>query len=116
MKTVSAHIRDHLLITVEPKRMPDLETLQRTENCPEFDRLCLYRMIMGSFRYGLIGRRPGKPEYDRVASMIARLEKYKDDRNAEHLLDVANLAKIEYVEGDHLGVMPINDGTHTRTK
>jgi hypothetical protein len=68
---------------------------------------------MGGLRYGFMGAE-GKPQYDRVECMIRRLEAYRRDRNAEHLVDVANLCELEFVEGDHDGVTPQDDGEHTR--
>ena len=58
------------------------------------------RMIMGALRYGLLGA-PGKPQYDRIASIIKRLKFYTEDGNTEHLVDAANLCLCEFVEGTH---------------
>lgn len=95
--------------------MPDLETLLRTERSPEFEELRLQRMIMGAFRYGLLGAE-GKPQWDRAADMIRRLDRYKQDGNAEHLIDIANLCMLEFVEGTHNGVMSQDDAAHTLAK
>ena len=116
MKTVSEHIRDGMLRRLAPApAMPDLETLRRSERSPEFERLCRNRLILGAFRYGLLGA-PGKPEYDRTSCMIRRLEQYRGDGNAEHLCDVANLAMLEFVEGRHNGVRATDDAEHTKPK
>ena len=45
-------------------------------------------------------RQPGKHAYERTASMHARLEEYERTRNKELLVDVANLALLEFEEGD----------------
>lgn len=111
MPTVTQLIRDHLLSAV-PERLPDPDTLRRTERSPEFERLCANRKVLGAFRYGLLGA-PDKPTYDRVACMLRRLEAYRADGNAEHLVDVANLAELEFVEGDHRGVLAQDDSHHT---
>lgn len=100
------------LLAIVPERMPDLDALRRTERSPEFERLRMNRKIIGAMRYGLMAA-PGKPRYDRVADMIRRLEAYSADRNAEHLVDVANLCELEFVEGNHRGVCPQDDGEHT---
>jgi hypothetical protein len=75
------------------------------------------RLFMGAFRYGLICD-PVKAKYDRVESIRKRLLKYEETGNAEHLVDVANLAFMEFVEGDHphKHFAPIDDGEHTRAK
>jgi len=111
MQTVTEHIRARLL-SFMPKRLPDLDSLLKTERCPEFEKFRLNRMVMGALRYGMLGAK-GKPKYDRIECMIRRLNAYRKDRNAEHLVDVANLSMLEFVEGDHLGVISQDDGQHT---
>jgi hypothetical protein len=112
MPTVTQHLRASLLRHV-PQRVPDLDTLRRTERSPEFETLRMNRKVIGCMRYGRMGA-AGKPRYDRVSCMIRRLRAYAQDRNAEHLVDVANLAELEFVEGDHRGVTATDDGEHTR--
>ena len=111
--TVNDHIRKRLLTGV-PDRHPDLDELRRTERSPKFEALRMNRKIVGCMRYGRMGA-AGKPRYDRVSCMIRRLRAYAQDRNAEHLVDVANLAELEFVEGEHRGVIATDDGEHTRT-
>ncbi len=111
MPTVNQIIRRRLLADV-PDRVPDLDTLRRTERSPQFERLRMNRKIVGSIRYGRMGA-PGKPQFDRVADMIRRLQKYAGDGNAEHLVDVANLAELEFVEGFRC-VKATDDGEHTQ--
>lgn len=55
---------------------------------------------MGAFRYGLIGAK-GKPTFDRVEYMKVKLERYSSTGNLEALVDVANLAMLEFLEGTH---------------
>jgi len=114
MPTVTDHLRKRLLKDV-PERLPGLDELRRTEHSPEFEKLCRNRLIMGAFRYGRLGTE-GKPVYDRVECMKRRLDKYREDGNAEHLVDVANLAMLEFVEGEHNGITAQDDGRHTATK
>lgn len=111
--TITNHLRRHLLRDV-PARVPSLDALRLSERSPEFERLRMNRKVLGAMRYGLLGA-ADKPRYDRVADMIRRLNAYASDRNAEHLVDVANLAELEYVEGEHSGVVPSDDGAHTAT-
>ena len=122
-KTVTEFLRERLLAGV-PRRVPGLEELRGLERSPEFERLRglerspeferlrKNRKVIGAMRYGLMGE-AGKPKYDRVACMLRRLEAYRVDRNAEHLVDVANLAELEFVEGEHRGVIAQDDGPHT---
>lgn len=114
MKTITQHLRDRLeslagLVKVDS--MPDLDALIKSEGCWAFELARFQRMIMGSFRYGLLGKK-GKPIYDRVQSIIHRMNLYNMDGNAEHLVDVANLALIEFVEGTHQGLKPTDDADH----
>jgi len=66
----------------------------------KFEQLMRNRLIMGAFRYGLLGYHK-KPQYDRIASALRRLEKYAEFGNLELLVDVANMCLVEFVEGKH---------------
>ena len=116
MKTVTEHIRDHILrLCHKQPTMPGPAELRQTERSAEFENLCSNRLIMGAFRYGRLGSKD-KVQYDRVACMMRRLNAYCNDKNAEHLCDVANLAMLEFVEGSHNGVHSKDDGEHTKAK
>lgn len=78
----------------------DFEAFAAAQWSDEFERLMRNRLIMGALRYGPLGAR-GKPQYDRVASIKKRLDKYAADGNLEMLVDAANLALLEFVEGRH---------------
>jgi hypothetical protein len=111
-KTVIEHIRDHLL--GKPHEALDLEELARTEWSSEFERYMRNRMIMGAFRYGRL-HNPDAPHWDIIGSVIARAEKYRNDGNKEHLVDVANLCLVEFVRpcghpDPRWG--PVDDGEH----
>ena len=80
------------------ERLPDLASLAATEWSGEFERFMRNRLVMGAFRYGLLSA-AGKPAWDRVSGIEAHLERYRADGNLEHLVDVANLALLEFVEG-----------------
>lgn len=111
MPTVTQWMRSRLLSRVQDN-LPSLEELRVSERSPEFERLRANRKVIGAMRYGLLGA-SDKAKYNRARDMIRRLEEYIADRNAEHLIDVANLAECEFVEGDHRGVIPSDDGQHT---
>jgi hypothetical protein len=108
MPTVTTLLRRGLLKDI-PERVPSLEALRRTQRSPEFEKLCMNRKIIGAMRYGLLGAED-KPKYDRAADMIHRLKEYQKDGNKEHLVDVANLAELEFVEGD--GVFEAKESDH----
>lgn len=103
MKTVTDHIRHHLLGQAgiyESEPLPPLETLKKTEWSPEFERLMRNRLIMGRFRYGAL-RQENKPKYNKADSIRQRLELYEQDGNSEHLVDIANLCLVEFVDESH---------------
>ena len=115
-KTVFEHIRAHLLdIPIDEQNQATLEELEQTEWCTDFERKMRNRLILGSLRYGRMGC-AGKPQYNRVKDMHKRLDKYLEDGNLEHLVDISNLAMLEYVEGEHpkRHFKSQDDGEHTK--
>jgi hypothetical protein len=80
--------------------LPSFDELQKTEWNKEFEILMRNRLIMGAMRYGRMGAKD-KPKYDRVGSMLKRLNKYHETGNKEILVDVANLCLMEFVECNH---------------
>ena len=100
-KTVNEHIRDDLLMKAglrTPKEI--LKELEHSEWSPRFEELMRNRLIMGALRYGVL-HAPGKKKYDRVGRMGDLLREYADTGNTECLVDVANLALMEFEEGVH---------------
>ena len=66
----------------------------------EFEQLMRNRLLMGALRYGKLGD-PDKPRYDRIKRAHELLNEYSSTGNTECLVDVANMALVEFVEGDH---------------
>jgi len=91
------------------------DDLKETEWSKEFEAYMRNRLIMGAIRYGKIGAK-NKPKYDRVESMIQRLNNYNSTGNKEFLIDVANLCLLEFVECNHPNqhFNSIDDGEHVR--
>ena len=89
---------------LEPSQPPfsglSLAQLYATEWDTRFEQLMRNRMVMGALRYGRLGA-PGKPQYDRLASIEKRLRIYRETGNTELLVDAANLCLIEFAEGSH---------------
>jgi len=83
-----------------PGLVPPLAELRETEWVPEFERLQRNRLIMGRFRYGAM-EDESKGGYDQVASLRRRLDLYEQTGNLEHLVDVANLAMVEFRHSRH---------------
>lgn len=68
-----------------------------------FFQLMRNRLIMGAFRYGLLGNPDGtKPKWDKMTRLSLEWDKYNACNNLESLLDIANMALLEYVEGSSL--------------
>lgn len=94
-------IRRRLLeMTQEGQRLPSLEELRETQWSGVFEEAMRCRLIMGGIRYGLLGVK-GKPQYERSEDIVERAREYQETGNQELLVDIANLALIEFVEGDH---------------
>lgn len=96
-------LREHLydaLVGPEKKNIPDLESLRKTEWSPEFEWLMRNRLVLGAFRYGLFDD-PDKPKYDRRRSIRERLDDYEVTGNRENLVDIANVALMEFEETKH---------------
>lgn len=104
---IHAAIRSRLLTRAglhDPAPQPcpgrTLDDLARTEWSPQFERLMRNRLVMGALRYGLM-HAPGKKQWDRPAGIRKRLRQYEETGNLEYLVDVANLALLEFEEGTH---------------
>jgi len=102
--SIHAVLRDRLLhragLAVAPAPRFTLAGLEASEWSTTFERLMRNRLIMGALRYGKI-HAPGKPRYDRIPSMLRRLQKYHETGNKELLVDVANLCLLEFEECHH---------------
>lgn len=92
-----------------------LESLERSEWCSKFEQLQRNRLIMGALRYGRLGA-PGKPQFDRIGAIVSRAKLYQSTGNQELLVDIANLALVEFVEGNHPNkhFSAGDDGDHVR--
>ena len=80
----------------------------------EFETYMKNRLGFGHFRYGL--KVDAGACFAQVTSAIARLRKYLETGNQEHLVDAANLAMMEYVhpcEHDDPHFEASDDGEHT---
>ena len=119
-KTVHDYLRARLLqqagifAPVEPA--PSLDDIARLQSCPQFETYRKNRMLMGYFRYGSLQSQIGKAKYDNVGSIEKRLSIYKSDHNREHLVDIANLAMIEFATHPDYPFNPSDDGVHAAKK
>ena len=77
-----------------------IEELKLSEWSKLFEKLMRNRLIFGAFRYGKIHDK-NKPNWDRVDSIFKRTKLYQETGNREFLVDIANLALLEFEEGSH---------------
>lgn len=113
---VTDHIRKHLLTKagiVENPVRDSFDELKKSEWLPKFEQLMRNRLIMGAYRYGKLGV-PDKSQYDRIKAIQFHLDKYQEEGNTEHLVDIANLALCEFAEGNHpkKHFRSVDDGRH----
>ena len=78
----------------------NINELFKTEWSSKFESLMRNRLVIGAIRYGRL-KSKGKPKYDRLESIIKRINKYKETGNDELLVDIANLCLLEFEEGTH---------------
>lgn len=78
----------------------DLKALYESEWSEEFENLMRNRLVLGAIRYGRLAD-TNRRRYDRIGNMIERLKIYQETGNDELLIDVANLALVEFAVGDH---------------
>lgn len=81
-----------------PQRMPPLSELRETEWSSLFETLMRNRLLMGAFRYGRLNA-IGKTRWNRMARVITEAQAYLEDGNDERLVDIANMALLEFEEG-----------------
>lgn len=95
----------------------DLDELRKTEWSSEFENLMRNRLVMGAFRYGKLKPLQGS-KYDRVMAIMRRAELYSETGNLEYLVDCANFALCEFVEGNHpkRHFSSVDDGEHAKRK
>ena len=113
MKTVTEHIREHIYRDCFAPRI-DYRELTQTEWSDEFERYMRNRLLMGAFRYARL-HDPETPQWNTIASIISRAERYLQDGNQEHLVDIANLALVEFCRPSchpNPRFAPADDGYH----
>lgn len=126
MKTVTAHIRDRLLARAgllppdPPAYTPQqMLALWESEWVPEFERLQRNRFVMGALRYGTMAANKAKrTPYDRVSRMRRYIDQYEATGNLEHLVDLGNMAMLEFDQSQHPNkhFAAIDDGEHTQLR
>lgn len=88
------------------------ENLALTEWSPTFEQYMRNRLIIGAMRYGLL-KDPRKRGWDRVSRILVEVEAYREDRNKERLVDIANMCLLEFEEGYGYFTPTDDAGFHT---
>lgn len=112
-KTVHEHLRAHMMQGLGMER-PTLAELEKDQWDNRFETLMRNRMIMGAFRYAPLCYQMGG-NYDNIGSIMRRCEAYQEDGNGEHLVDIANIALVEWVT-KRPEFHAVDDGIHTDKK
>jgi len=99
------------------KKIPTLEEVYETQWSSEFEILMRNRLAMGFFRYGPLNNQPAG-KYDNIGSIRKRLALYEETGNDEILVDIANVAMVEFLNGNHPNkhFNAEDDGIHTEEK
>lgn len=106
LKTITEHIREHLLKRSGyfeiPKRNPNLDwdKLKESQWSKEFEQYMRNRLICGAFRYGGVRSSKWKTP-EGIKNMHKRIDMYEEDGNLEHLVDLANIALVEFLNSTH---------------
>lgn len=119
-KTVHDYLRARLLekagVFEYVECAPSLKEIGKIQSCPTFEKYRENRMIMGYFRYGSLQGQIGCAKYDNLGSIKKRLTLYTEDKNREHLVDIANLAMIEFATHPDYPFKAADDGIHAESK
>lgn len=103
MPTIHQHLRRHLEESLGLPQTPlaaPFEELWETEWDSHFERLMRNKLVFGSVRYGRLGD-PSKPQWDRLGRIRRELQHYEQTGDLEALVEIANHALLEFVEGRH---------------
>ena len=116
MNTVHDILRKRLLeragIFEPAPPAPSLDEIYKMQWSDEFEQLMRNRLAMGFFRYGPLPKQIGCHKYDNIGSIEKRLYIYKETKNRELLVDIANLALVEFVVHPELPFKAVDDGVH----
>lgn len=103
MRTNNDFMRQRLLqragIAEPPKPKWTLEKLEKQWS-DDFEQLMKNRLMMGALRYGGMQKPCNGAEFN-TDQIVARVSRYIKTGNAEHLVDVANFALVEFVQKLH---------------
>lgn len=114
--TNTEYLRARLLRGVDTSsighKTATLDELREIQWSEEFIGLMKPPMYMGYFRYGDVHKQAGR--YNNIGSAITRLKLFRATGNEEHLVDVANLCMVEFIQKNHPNAHfeAADDGVH----
>ena len=118
MQSLHDILRNRLLAQAgifEPVKVaPCIDEIYKMQWSEQFERFMRNRMAMGYFRYGSLKEQINNHNFDNIGSIEERLALYKTDHNREHLVDIANLALVEFVVHPNYPFDATDDAIHTR--
>lgn len=84
---------------IEPKTLPPLKSLRKSEWSSKFESYMRNRLVMGAFRYGLLS--DDRKKFNRMDHCIKKIKEYKKTGNQELLVDIANFCMVEFIKSEH---------------
>lgn len=121
MKPVHTHdaIRSNLNKKIRPdiRPRPSLESLRQTEWVPEFEQYMRNRLVMGAMRYETFEEKRRGNNYACLEYIRRKCKEYESTGNLECLVDLANVAMIEFAAPHHPNphFTPGDDTSHVGT-
>jgi len=104
-------------IRPDPRPRPPLDSLKQTEWVPEFEQYMRNRLVMGAMRYETFEEKMKGNKYNCIEYIIRKCKEYKITGNLECLVDLANVAMIEFAapHHPHPHFTPGDDTSHVGT-
>lgn len=121
MKPIHTHdaIRKSLEKNIRPnsKPKPSLTSLRITEWVPQFEQYMRNRLIMGAIRYETFEEKLKGNKYNCLEYIRRKCNEYEATGNLECLVDLANVAMIEFAAPHHPNphFTPGDDTSHVGT-
>ena len=112
--TNTEYLRERLYNTAAERDSNSYHQIKLNQWSDEFEQFMRNRLIIGFFRYGGIS----KNKYDNIGYIRSKIKKYIKTGNLECLVDIANLAMVEYIVSEHpkKHFKAEDDITHAKTK
>lgn len=99
--TNTQYLKKHLLSIATQLDTDSYTYMKLHERNWKFRKLKNNRLILGALRYGKLNAKD-KPKYDRIKGIQYHLNMYKLTGNLEHLVDISNIAEVEFTESTHI--------------